>query len=372
MKIIEDPTVRIAKVNRLTGDIYINPNIPKEYRPFVLAHELGHYYLQTHNEFDADKYALDHILGNFKGSLRGSAKALLLLNPKNPEHRERIRKGLMHIALTDYLVFHNPKALKIMEAVNIKLKPKHEQALKTMLVSFLRRKGYKKISNLPLEERQEILKEFLADPLTGYAVAKILPAYDENFAPGDEEYLDLFDAEDLEVFDEFLGLSKKEREERRKRREARRKHKEERRKWKEEMRQARLERKYAKIEAIRSGKIKPGEKTAQIANAVTKIAAPVAAAIGPALGLPPSVSSGIVTALGTGIEMAAKPPETHQQIYVPKKSVPITEPQKSAGDKQQGRNVSYKNKEDKKTLYLFIAFIVLLLGGGAVALFTRR
>ncbi len=371
MQIKEDPSVRIAKINRLTGDIYINPDIPQEYRPFILAHELGHYYLQTHNEFDADKYALDKILGKFKGSLRGSAKALLLLNPENPEHRERIRKGLLQIALTDYLVFHNPKALKIMETVNIKLKPKHEQALKMLLVSFLRKKGYQKISNLPKEKREEILKEFLADPLTGHAITKILPAYDEHFSPGDEEYFDLFDADDLEIYDEFLGLSKREREERRKRREERRKAREERRKL-------RMERKRAKIDAIKAGRIKPGEKLSQIANAVTKIAAPVAAAVGPALGLPPSVSSGIVTAIGTGVEMAAKPPQTntqqhiqYPQNYIPNTQRPQTQPQTDSKEKQQDKDIRYHKKEDKKMWYLIILLIVLVAGGGVFFVFKR-
>lgn len=52
----------IAKVNRRTGVLTLNPTIwdslPTDQKEFVLFHEMGHLRLQTANEYAANKYAI--------------------------------------------------------------------------------------------------------------------------------------------------------------------------------------------------------------------------------------------------------------------------------------------------------------------------
>lgn len=56
----------IAKVNRKTGVLYLDSKIwnglPKEEKNFVLWHERGHLYLNTHDEFKANAYAVSKFL----------------------------------------------------------------------------------------------------------------------------------------------------------------------------------------------------------------------------------------------------------------------------------------------------------------------
>jgi len=52
----------VAQVNRITGDLFINPSIwpqlPTEVKEFVMYHEDGHLRLQTPDEYEANKYAV--------------------------------------------------------------------------------------------------------------------------------------------------------------------------------------------------------------------------------------------------------------------------------------------------------------------------
>ena len=56
----------IAKVNRRTGVLYLNPKVweglPTDQKEFVLFHEAGHLKLQTSSEFAANKYAIKNFL----------------------------------------------------------------------------------------------------------------------------------------------------------------------------------------------------------------------------------------------------------------------------------------------------------------------
>lgn len=62
--VIYDPAIQtdIARVNRETGVLYLNPSIWKrltaDEREFVLLHEEGHLHLQTASEYQANKYAI--------------------------------------------------------------------------------------------------------------------------------------------------------------------------------------------------------------------------------------------------------------------------------------------------------------------------
>lgn len=62
-RVIYDPTqAEIAKVNRVTKTLYLNPDIwkglPSDQKEFVLLHEKGHLELKTADEFEANKYAV--------------------------------------------------------------------------------------------------------------------------------------------------------------------------------------------------------------------------------------------------------------------------------------------------------------------------
>lgn len=64
-KVVYDTSVRtdIARINRATGVLYINPAIWKQLtsdeREFVLLHENGHLQLQTASEHEANNYAIN-------------------------------------------------------------------------------------------------------------------------------------------------------------------------------------------------------------------------------------------------------------------------------------------------------------------------
>jgi len=63
--VIFDPSQNeIARVNRLTGVLYLKPQIwdhlPQAEKNFVLLHEEGHVILQTADEFTANRYAISH------------------------------------------------------------------------------------------------------------------------------------------------------------------------------------------------------------------------------------------------------------------------------------------------------------------------
>jgi hypothetical protein len=61
-KIVMQPQPELAKVNRKTGVLYLNPviwdRLPTDQKDFVLLHEQGHLKLQTNDEFKAHKYAI--------------------------------------------------------------------------------------------------------------------------------------------------------------------------------------------------------------------------------------------------------------------------------------------------------------------------
>nr|WP_319570247.1 hypothetical protein [uncultured Draconibacterium sp.] len=62
-KVVMRPGMRdIARVNRKTGVLYLNPNVweqlPTDQKEFVLFHEEGHLKLQTASEYQANRYAI--------------------------------------------------------------------------------------------------------------------------------------------------------------------------------------------------------------------------------------------------------------------------------------------------------------------------
>lgn len=109
-----------AQVDRLTGDLFIDPhsweNMPESMRRFILLHEEGH--LKggkdggaTSNELEADLYAFRQFKHTEPDSLKKSVIALDMVLGSSPD---QIKRKLMIYAaalLEDWQVNKNPKAL---------------------------------------------------------------------------------------------------------------------------------------------------------------------------------------------------------------------------------------------------------------------
>ena len=85
-----------AAVSHDTGTLYINDPLYNQLTPFqqefVRLHEIGHYKLRTHNEFEADRYAFNRMVGKHKRSLTQSLGTLeTILDGNEDEHQQRIQ-----------------------------------------------------------------------------------------------------------------------------------------------------------------------------------------------------------------------------------------------------------------------------------------
>lgn len=112
----------IAKVNRANGEITVNDKLfnalPEFYRRFIIEHENGHYKLQTSNEFEADKYAFDALVGKSRGSLKNSVSVLNdVLSFNKPEDIKRLKLMLLNALYYDYMVYHNEAALEAIKKI---------------------------------------------------------------------------------------------------------------------------------------------------------------------------------------------------------------------------------------------------------------
>lgn len=84
-----------ARVNRVTGEIFLNARVwnrlPDGFKKFILAHEEGHYFLQTTNEIEADNYAFEKLAGTFENSLKTCVSTLADVLPfTNDSHTLRL------------------------------------------------------------------------------------------------------------------------------------------------------------------------------------------------------------------------------------------------------------------------------------------
>lgn len=89
--------------------------IQDELEPFILEHEKGHFLLQTRDEIKADKYASDHFLGKYPGSLKNSVFALTRVLPGKPQQVLRMKEQLKRALLYDYIKNNNTKAMEILK-----------------------------------------------------------------------------------------------------------------------------------------------------------------------------------------------------------------------------------------------------------------
>lgn len=83
-----------AAVNHFYGILYLHPVLFPKLTPFqqkfVYWHELGHYYLNTASEIEADAYAFDHLAGSEFRSLKQCLRSLSeVLDKDNPTLRPR-------------------------------------------------------------------------------------------------------------------------------------------------------------------------------------------------------------------------------------------------------------------------------------------
>lgn len=86
-----------AAVNHDTGTLYINEPLFNALTPFqqefVKQHEIGHYRKQTHDEFIADQYAFNKMVGKYHQSLKQSIGTLeAILDGDDAEHKARIER----------------------------------------------------------------------------------------------------------------------------------------------------------------------------------------------------------------------------------------------------------------------------------------
>ena len=107
-----------AAIDRTNGILYINPDVQRKLTPFqqkfVYWHEMGHYYLDTNSETEADAYAFDRLAGTEFRSLKQCLECLTeILDKNNPTLRPRY-DALMRRALQWDAAHGNKKATKVL------------------------------------------------------------------------------------------------------------------------------------------------------------------------------------------------------------------------------------------------------------------
>jgi hypothetical protein len=99
-----------ARVYRDLGLMEINLSrwrqLPEQYRDYILAHEEGHYVLDTSDETAADEYAFRKLAGTRPGSLRQTALALINVLPGVTEEQQR-RMDAAILRSLKYDAIHN-------------------------------------------------------------------------------------------------------------------------------------------------------------------------------------------------------------------------------------------------------------------------
>ncbi|MGD9930138.1 MAG: hypothetical protein AB7U05_08970 [Mangrovibacterium sp.] len=112
-----------ARVNRLTGEIFINTDVwdtlPGAYQDFILAHEEGHYQAQTVNELMADHYAIMKLAGTAKNSLRNAVNTICEVLPGNNDIQQLRILNIYRLALL-WDSLHSPQPDTDSELENIR------------------------------------------------------------------------------------------------------------------------------------------------------------------------------------------------------------------------------------------------------------
>ena len=112
-----------AAINRFSGVLYINPAFFPRLTPFqqkfILAHEEGHYYLNTPDEFKADAYAFNKLAGTEFQSLKQIVACLpSVLDVKNIGLKPRYVELYKLACKWDYINNNNLEALEHLKWLN--------------------------------------------------------------------------------------------------------------------------------------------------------------------------------------------------------------------------------------------------------------
>lgn len=186
---VDDLGITPARVNRETGEILLNRKVwnklPSGFRSFILAHEEGHYVLQTTDELKADEYAFNKLAGSFKNSLKTCVETLADVLPfTTDEHSLRLLQiyllGLKH----DYKKKQSPELKKeidfIGNMINKSMKTAYTSPYENNTIGFFPAWGKRfidvpKVTPDPFENYQNKTTDVEAIPVVEPPVQEELP-----------------------------------------------------------------------------------------------------------------------------------------------------------------------------------------------------
>lgn len=94
-----------AEVDMKTGIVSINTDVWDKYddfeKSFIIAHEMGHYILNTYNEMEADEYALMTVYRTAPNSLKRSLQALYRIGIVDSERMLKMYQAALHLDARD-------------------------------------------------------------------------------------------------------------------------------------------------------------------------------------------------------------------------------------------------------------------------------
>jgi len=154
-----------ARVNRLTGTIFLNKDIWQKLNPeakkFIVLHEIGHYKKNTISEFEADNYAAEQFIGSEPCSLKKINRIMWeqLDTLNNPEHKQRYKNIIVKLLIADTILFKNLKSYQI-------LKKMEKDLLTQNLIEYLKEKQITNLNQLTNEQKEVMLVDLMLSPET--------------------------------------------------------------------------------------------------------------------------------------------------------------------------------------------------------------
>jgi hypothetical protein len=106
----------LAGIDRKNDILYIGgmfERLPEKQQRYILWHEFGHRQLDTSDEIQADKYAIEHYAGTEPYSIKNIYDAIMLM-PDTPEYINRKRKAIDELLRIDCQKFNNQKACEML------------------------------------------------------------------------------------------------------------------------------------------------------------------------------------------------------------------------------------------------------------------
>ena len=327
IEIVPDLGSTPARVNRRTGTVYISKRVfeplSERERNFVLAHEEGHYRLNTCDETKADEYAFKKYAGTEPFSLKNTLKILrdTLDTENNPGHRRRLIQLQKAVLKYDAKVYGNKKAqalLDRMETENFDGKMAQEnisEIIRNLQVDYLKQLGINDVNALTQEQKTGLLYSFMKTPQMQYVLKKKTDNAVTEYCgyADDPDFLEAYEA----YSNEFCNFGKrKERKKAKAEKKAAKKAAKAKKKLQKKIAKAKkkgntakieklqqkLNKKLDKIEKKKEKKIENADKTffqkvgnvaknvakvsAKVTKIATKVAAPIVSAAATAFGMP--------------------------------------------------------------------------------------